>query len=57
MIYVHVDWKKSHYVRALLDDVFGEKRFINELIWYYTNKYKANSDAFDSFHNEGLPIV
>ncbi|HEY5911626.1 MAG TPA: site-specific DNA-methyltransferase [Verrucomicrobiae bacterium] len=50
-IFVHVDWKKSHYVRALLDDVFGEKRFINEVIWYYTNKYKANSDSFDSFHN------
>lgn len=50
-IYVHVDWKKSHYVRALLDDVFGERRFINEIVWYYTNKYGANSDAFDSFHN------
>lgn len=50
-IYVHVDWKKSHYVRALLDEVFGEKRFTNEIIWYYTNKYGANSDAFDSFHN------
>lgn len=50
-IYVHVDWKKSHYVRALLDEIFGEKRFINEIVWYYTNKYGANSDAFDSFHN------
>jgi DNA modification methylase len=50
-IYVHVDWKKSHYVRAILDEVFGEKRFTNEIIWYYTNKYGANSDAFDSFHN------
>lgn len=50
-IYVHVDWKKSHYVRVLLDDIFGESRFINEIIWYYSNKYGANSDAFDSFHN------
>src|ERR1039458_39806 len=50
-IFVHVDWKKSHYVRALLDDVFGEKRFLNEVIWYYANKYKANSASFDSFHN------
>jgi site-specific DNA-methyltransferase (adenine-specific)/adenine-specific DNA-methyltransferase len=50
-IYVHVDWKKSHYVRAILDDVLGEDRFINEIIWYYSNKYGANSDAFDSFHN------
>lgn len=50
-IFVHCDWKKSHYIRVLLDDVFGEKRFINEIIWYYTNKYGANSAAFDSFHN------
>lgn len=50
-IYLHCDWKKSHYLRGLLDDVFGEKRFVNEIIWYYTNKYGANSDAFDSFHN------
>lgn len=50
-IYLHVDWKKSHYARAILDEVFGEKRFTNEIIWYYTNKYGANSDAFDSFHN------
>lgn len=50
-IYVHCDWKKSHYMRVLLDDIFGENRFVNEVIWYYTNKYGANSAAFDSFHN------
>jgi DNA modification methylase len=50
-IYVHCDWKKSHYIRVLLDDVFGERRFANEIIWYYTNKYGANSATLDSFHN------
>jgi site-specific DNA-methyltransferase (adenine-specific)/adenine-specific DNA-methyltransferase len=50
-IYVHVDWKKSHYVRVLLDEVFGEQGFLNEIIWHFSNKYGANSDAFDSFHN------
>lgn len=50
-IYVHCDWKKSHYIRVLMDDVFGERRFVNEVIWYYTNKYGANSATFDSFHN------
>lgn len=50
-IYVHCDWKKSHYIRVLLDDLFGESRFVNEVVWYYTNKYGANSAAFDSFHN------
>lgn len=50
-IYVHLDWKKSHYIKLILDEVFGEKRFINEVVWYYTNKYGANSSGFDSFHN------
>lgn len=50
-VYVHLDWKKSHYIRAILDEVFGEKRFINEIIWYYSNKYGSNSDGFASFHN------
>jgi site-specific DNA-methyltransferase (adenine-specific)/adenine-specific DNA-methyltransferase len=50
-ICVHCDWKKSHFIRVLLDDVFGERRFVNEIIWYYTNKYGANSATFDSFHN------
>jgi site-specific DNA-methyltransferase (adenine-specific)/adenine-specific DNA-methyltransferase len=50
-IFVHLDWKKCHYVRVLLDEIFGENRFVNEIIWYYTNKYGANSNALDSFHN------
>ncbi len=50
-IYVHADWKMAHYVRVLLDEVFGPRRFINEIIWYYANKYGANSAALDSFHN------
>lgn len=37
-IYVHLDWHIGHYVRILLDEVFGEDNFRNELIWYYYNK-------------------
>lgn len=32
-IYVHLDWKKGHYVKAILDEVFGEENFRNEIIW------------------------
>jgi DNA modification methylase len=32
-IYVHLDTKKSHYIKAILDDVFGEENFLNEIIW------------------------
>ena len=32
-IYVHLDWHISHYAKVLLDEVFGEDNFINEIIW------------------------
>ena len=34
-LYVHVDWRESHYVRVLLDEVFGRDSFLNEVIWAY----------------------
>lgn len=37
-IYVHLDWHIGHYVKILLDEVFGEDNFVNEIVWYYYNK-------------------
>jgi len=37
-IYVHLDWKMGHYMRAVLDEVFGQQNFQNEIYWYYYNK-------------------
>ena len=37
-IYVHLDWKKGHYIKALMDEIFQEQHFRNEIVWYYTNK-------------------
>ena len=34
-IYVHIDWHVGHYVKILLDDIFGKENFINEIIWHY----------------------
>lgn len=34
-IYVHLDWHIGHYAKVLLDEVFGEENFINEIIWAY----------------------
>jgi len=30
-IYVHIDWKMGHYVRVLMDEIFGSERFINDI--------------------------
>lgn len=34
-IYVHLDFRMSAPVRLLMDEVFGEKNFVNEIIWSY----------------------
>ena len=41
-IYVHLDWHIGHYVKVLMDEVFGEDRFKNEIVWKRTT---AHSDA------------
>ena len=40
-IWVHLDWHGVHYVKLLMDEIFGEKNFINEIIWTY--KYGGSS--------------
>ena len=37
-IYVHLDWHIGHYVKILMDEIFGEDNFRNEIVWYYPNK-------------------
>ena len=34
-IFVHLDWHSSHYVKILLDEIFSNDNFINEIIWCY----------------------
>lgn len=34
-LWVHLDWHIVHYVKVLLDEIFGQKNFINEIIWNY----------------------
>jgi len=34
-IYLHCDWHKSHYLRSILDEIFGSQNVINEIVWHY----------------------
>ncbi len=34
-LYLHLDWHIAHYGRFMLDSIFGEDRFLNEIIWSY----------------------
>jgi len=35
-IYLHCDWHACHRLRVVMDDIFGERNFQNEIIWHYT---------------------
>ncbi len=34
-IYVHLDWHVGHYVKIVMDEIFGKTNMLNEVIWYY----------------------
>jgi len=34
-IYVHCDWRVNAYLRNVLDEIFGKKFLVNEIIWHY----------------------
>jgi DNA modification methylase len=40
--YYHCDWHACHYVKVMLDQIFGENQFINEIVW---KRQSAHNDA------------
>jgi adenine-specific DNA-methyltransferase len=49
-IYVHCDWHKSHYIRMILDEVFGPSYFLNEIAWQRFN-FRADGLKFGAVHD------
>ncbi len=43
-LYVHLDWRMSHYAKVVLDEVFGETNFLNNVVWSYQTRH--SSDRF-----------
>lgn len=50
-IYVHLDYHIGHYVKILMDEIFGEENFRNEIVWHYYNKMQGNVNRFASNHD------
>ena len=42
-IYVHLDWHIGHYVKILMDEIFGEDKFRNEIIWCYKERESSKN--------------
>ncbi len=54
LLFIHLDWHASHYIKLILDEVFGERRFINNIVWYYYNKYSAGKRNLPRAHDNIL---
>ncbi len=50
-IYVHLDYHIGHYVKILMDEIFGEDRFRNEIIWYYETYQGTVKNYFPRKHD------
>ena len=50
-IYVHLDWKVCHYIKVIIDEIFGKEKFKNEIIWYYPDNFQGNINRFAINHN------
>lgn len=55
-LYVHLDWRESHYVKVLLDEIFGRDCFLNEIIWAYDFGGRAR-DRWPAKHDTILVYV
>jgi adenine-specific DNA-methyltransferase len=47
-IFLHLDWHICHYAKVIMDEVFGEDNFINEIIWWYP----SGSDPSKNFNRK-----
>jgi DNA modification methylase len=52
-IYVHIDWKKGHYLKVLMDEIFGEQNFRREIIWTLRGAagFKSLANSFVRGHD------
>jgi DNA modification methylase len=59
---LHLDFRASHYAKIILDKVFGQEFFINEIIWHYTgggrskNRFSCKHDTLLWYSNEQKPL-
>ena len=47
-IYVHLDWHVGHYVKLILDEVFGKDNFRNDITWKKLTSAKTQSNFFSN---------
>jgi len=53
-VYVHLDQKMSHYVKIILDEVFGKENFRNEIVWSYRSGGASKKESLPRKHDNLL---
>jgi len=58
-IYIHLDWKKAHYIKVIADEIFGEERFQREIVWRigWVSGYKSVANNWIRNHETILFYV
>jgi DNA modification methylase len=49
--YYHCDWHASHYVKIMLDQIFSENQFVNEIVWKRSSNRSSMSKIFRRAHD------
>lgn len=50
-IFVHLDWKMAHYIKIVLDEVFGKNNLRNEIVWAYNGPGSPGMKQFNRKHD------
>ena len=49
-VYLHCDPTASHYLKVIMDAIFGEENFRNEIVWFY-RRWAAASNQYQRMHD------
>lgn len=50
-IFVQIDQNEAHYLKVLMDEIFGRDKYVNEIIWYYKNGGGRSNRWFNRKHD------
>lgn len=50
-IYLHCDWHKNSHLRLVMDEVFGEDNFVNEIVWSYRSGGASRKESLPRKHD------
>jgi DNA modification methylase len=53
-IYVHCDWRVNSFLKVVLDDIFGDDNFRNQIVWHYSGWNKRLKKSFEKRYDSIL---